>query len=155
MGIVPKTETRRRRLLFVLLLALGVGTAFILILLAFKDSISLFYTPVEVAQGKVPKHKEFSVGGMVVKNSLKREPDGLTYRFAIKDNSDTKLKVVYKGILPDMFKEGEYAVSKGRLQKSGVFKAGEVLAKHDESYIAPGEKAKMDQTAKLKTDYKK
>ena len=151
MSILPKTDARRRRLFFVLLLAMGVGTAFILILLAFKDSISLFYTPSEVVQGKAPVKKRFSVGGFVVKNSLKKEADGLTYRYTIKDKGDATIQVVFKGILPAMFKEGEYSVSKGKLEGSGVFRADEVLAKHDETYIAPGEKAKLDQTAKMKS----
>ena len=156
MSILPKTEARRRRLLFVLLLSVGVGTAFILILLAFKDSVNLFYTPSEVLQGKAPLQKRFRVGGFVIKDSLKKAADGVTYQFFIKDKSNAKIKVVYKGLLPDMFKEGAYSVSQGKLDKSsGVFRADEVLAKHDETYIAPGEKAKMEASAKSKTSLPK
>jgi len=153
MGFIPKTKERQRRFGMILLTLLAVSLAVALIKYAFNQSINAFYTPSEVVNGKVPKLSLFNVGGFVVKNSINRLKDGLTVEFQVKGKgSNTQLlNVTYKGILPDMFKEGQYAVSLGQVEKNGTFVARKVLAKHDEKYIAPGEKALMDQ-AKKKMD---
>ena len=114
--------------------AVAVAAGFILS--AFKNNIQLFFSPTEVAEGKVPEGAEFKVGGLVAANSVKRIGDGLTVEFALTDNGET-IPVRYTGILPDLFREGQGTVSVGKLDQNGVFIAEKVLAKHDENYMPP------------------
>ncbi len=113
-----------------------VGLAAMLILNAFQSNMVFFYTPTQVEKGEVPKGTSFRIGGLVVPGSLKRGDDGLTVRFAITDTSKT-VPVIYKGVLPDLFKEGKGVVAQGKVGDNGVFTASEVLAKHDENYMPP------------------
>ncbi len=140
MNIIPKTQERRKRLLLVFFLVFGVGSAISLLLFANRDYISLFYTPTKVAakiaEGKMPADLMFQVGGMVVKDSIKRQEDGVTVRFIVTDYKHS-IAVQFKGALPDMFKEDQAAVAEGRLGKDCVFVADKVLAKHDEKYMPP------------------
>jgi cytochrome c-type biogenesis protein CcmE len=129
-------KSRHRRFIFILIGLALLGSAAVLILNAFKDNMVFFYTPTQVQKGEVPKEIGFRIGGLVVPDSLKREDDGLTVRFMITDTSKT-VPVVYKGILPDLFKEGKGVVAEGKVNASGVFEAREVLAKHDENYMPP------------------
>jgi cytochrome c-type biogenesis protein CcmE len=129
-------KSRHRRFIFILIGLALLGSAAVLILNAFKDNMVFFYTPTQVQKGEVPKEIGFRIGGLVVPDSLKREEDGLTVRFVITDTSKT-VPVVYKGILPDLFKEGKGVVAEGKVNASGVFEAREVLAKHDENYMPP------------------
>lgn len=129
-------KSRHRRFVFILIGLVLLGSAAVLILNAFKDNIVFFYTPTQIQKGEVPKGVGFRIGGLVVPESLKREEDGLTVRFMITDTSKT-VPVVYKGILPDLFKEGKGVVAEGKMNASGVFEAREVLAKHDENYMPP------------------
>ena len=107
-----------------------------LVLNAFQSNLVFFFSPTQVAAGEAPKGKTFRIGGLVKEGSIKREPDGVTIRFAITD-TEKDLIVAYKGILPDLFKEGKGAVAQGKLTDDGVFAANEVLAKHDENYMPP------------------
>lgn len=107
-----------------------------LVLNALNSNIALFISPTDVAAGKAPAGKAFRIGGMVKEGSLKREADGVTLRFVVTD-TDKDLTVFYKGILPDLFKEGKGVVAQGRLGPDGHFTASEVLAKHDENYMPP------------------
>lgn len=129
-------KSRHRRFVFILIGLALLGSAAVLILNAFKDNMVFFYTPTQVEKGEVPKGVGFRIGGLVVPESLKREEDGLTVRFMITDTSKN-VAVVYKGILPDLFKEGKGVVAEGKMNASGVFEAREVLAKHDENYMPP------------------
>ena len=95
-----------------------------------------FYTPTQVQKGEVPKGTGFRIGGLVVAGSLKREDDGMTVHFLITDTAKT-VPVIYKGVLPDLFKEGKGVVAQGKVDASGLFTASEVLAKHDENYMPP------------------
>lgn len=123
-------------------LAIVVGVVVIvvaiaaLVLNALNSNIALFISPTDVVAGKAPKDKAFRIGGMVKEGSVKRETDGVTLRFVVTD-TDTDLTVFYKGILPDLFKEGKGVVAQGRLGGDGSFTASEVLAKHDENYMPP------------------
>ncbi len=129
--------TRKRRRLYALgLFLLGIGTAAALALSAFEDSLVFFYSPSDVAQRKPPAERPFRVGGLVEQGSLEREPGGRTVRFRVTDLSNT-LKVSFTGALPDLFREGQGVVAQGRLQADGVFRADEVLARHDENYMPP------------------
>jgi len=114
----------------------GLGIAAALVLNAFQNNLVFFFSPTQVAAREAPVHKTFRVGGLVEQGSLKREDDGLTVRFVVTDLKHT-LPVVYKGILPDLFKEGKGVVAQGRLGNDGIFRADEVLAKHDENYMPP------------------
>jgi cytochrome c-type biogenesis protein CcmE len=116
------------------LVVLGVAT--VLILNAFQSNLVFFFTPSQVASGEVPQGRSFRIGGMVEDGSLVRENDGLTVRFIVTDTAK-RVPVSYKGILPDLFKEGKGAVAQGKLDADGTFVASEVLAKHDENYMPP------------------
>ncbi|QDX81776.1 cytochrome c biogenesis protein CcmE [Denitratisoma sp. DHT3] len=113
---------------------LGVIAA--LVLNALNSNIALYVSPTDVLAGKAPQGKAFRIGGLVKEGSLAREVDGVTVRFVVTD-TETDLPVSYKGILPDLFKEGKGVVAQGRMEDSGRFVASEVLAKHDENYMPP------------------
>ena len=112
---------------------LGVATA--LVLNAFNSNLVFFFTPTQVVNKEAPVERAFRVGGMVEENSIKRDADGLTVRFVITDRVKS-IPVAYKGILPDLFREGQGVVAEGHMEGS-VFRASEVLAKHDENYMPP------------------
>ncbi len=129
------SPVQKKRMIVVIALISGVGMALGLILFALKQNINLFYSPTQLVQEKVPQNKTIRIGGMVVKNSLVRNSD-LSVEFVISDFQN-QTKVKYKGILPDLFKEGQGIVAQGALDKNGEFKATQVLAKHDEKYMPP------------------
>jgi cytochrome c-type biogenesis protein CcmE len=113
-----------------------LGIAATLVLNAFQSNLVFFFSPTQVAAGEAPKGKTFRIGGLVKEGSLKREADGVTMRFVVTD-TDKDMTVAYKGILPDLFKEGKGVVAQGKLGGDGLFTANEVLAKHDENYMPP------------------
>jgi len=129
-------KPRHRRLILVVagLALLGVTAA--LVLNAFQSNLVFFVSPSQVAAKEAPINKTFRLGGMVEQGSLKRLPDGLTVEFVVTDTAKT-IPVRYKGILPDLFREGKGVVAQGRLDADGTFHAQEVLAKHDENYMPP------------------
>ena len=127
---------RKQKLILVALMVSAVGIAAALVLNAFKSNLQLFFSPSEVAAGKVPQGAEFKVGGLVAANSVRRVGDGLTVEFDLTDNGET-IPVRYTGILPDLFREGQGTISVGKLDEEGVFIADRVLAKHDENYMPP------------------
>ena len=121
--------------------ALGVATA--LVLSAFQENLVFFFTPSEVVANKAPQGRTFRIGGMVEKGSIRRQSDGVTVQFTVTDTAKT-LPVVYKGSLPDLFREGKGVVAQGQLGADGVFRASEVLAKHDENYMPPEAKLAVE-----------
>lgn len=129
-----KPRTTRFVLIGVGLVAMGLAAT--LVLNAFRSNLVFFFTPTQIAQGEVPKGHHFRIGGLVESGSLKRENDGLTVHFVVTDTVE-RVPVTYKGILPDLFKEGKGAVAQGKLESNGTFVASEVLAKHDENYMPP------------------
>jgi cytochrome c-type biogenesis protein CcmE len=129
-------KARQKRLVFVALALVGVAGAATLALSALQSNISYFFSPTQVMASEHPTDAVFRVGGLVVKDSLQRQPDGLTVHFDVTDNAAV-VPVSYTGILPDLFDEGQGVVAKGRIGTDGVFYAEEVLAKHDESYMPP------------------
>ncbi len=120
-----------------------------LVLFALRNNVSLYFTPTQVYNKEAPQGRNFRIGGLVETGSLKREKDGLTSHFVITDLQKT-MSVTYKGILPDLFKEGKGVVAQGKLQADNVFYAEEVLAKHDENYMPPEAKDALDKAAKAK-----
>ena len=116
------------------LAALGGATA--LVLNAFQSNLVFFFSPSQIASKEAPVGKSFRLGGLVQTGTVAREPDGVTVRFVVTDTAHYT-PVVYRGILPDLFREGKGVVAQGRLDTSGVFRAEQVLAKHDENYMPP------------------
>ena len=127
---------RRRRLVLVVGILLGVAISGALALTAFKKNVMFFFDPSQVAAGQVPSGERFRLGGMVSKGSVQRTPGSLEVRFVVTDFQHD-LPVTYTGVLPDLFREGQGVVAHGRLRSDGVFVAEEVLAKHDEKYMPP------------------
>ncbi len=113
-----------------------LGLVVALVLNAFQSNLVFFFSPTQVAAGEAPVGRSFRIGGMVKDGSIKREPDGVTLRFVMTD-TEKDMVVAYKGILPDLFREGKGAVAQGKLGNDGIFLASEVLAKHDENYMPP------------------
>jgi cytochrome c-type biogenesis protein CcmE len=130
------TPARKKRMILIGLMVLGVAVAVGFALRAFNENLMFFYSPSEVVAGQAPANHPFRVGGLVMDGSVKRKPDGLTTQFNLTDN-DKIITVEYTGILPDLFREGQGIVAHGRLTDANVFVADEVLAKHDENYMPP------------------
>ncbi|HEY6121284.1 MAG TPA: cytochrome c maturation protein CcmE [Pyrinomonadaceae bacterium] len=143
-------KRRHKRIFFILAGLAGVAVAAFLVLNAFKNNLVFFFSPTQVASKEAPTNRTFRIGGLVEGGSLKRDGDGLTVRFVVTDTA-TSIPVVYKGILPDLFKEGRGCVAQGHVGADGTFYADTVLAKHDENYMPPEagqaiDKAKMQKT---------
>ena len=116
------------------LAALGIVAA--LVLTAFQENLVFFFTPSQVVAKEAPQGRTFRIGGMVEMGSVKRQADGVTVQFTVTDTAKT-VPVTYRGPLPDLFREGKGVVAQGQLGADGVFRAREVLAKHDENYMPP------------------
>ena len=127
---------RYRRLTAVILVLIGVAVAAGLALKAFNKNILYYYTPSQVAAGAARPGQMFRMGGMVVDGSVRRAPGSMTVRFTLTDMQHS-VPIVYTGILPDLFREGQGIVVHGALSGDGQFTADEVLAKHDEKYMPP------------------
>jgi cytochrome c-type biogenesis protein CcmE len=129
-------KPRRKRALMIVggLAALSIAAA--LVLSAFRQNLVFFFTPTQVAAREAPQGRTFRLGGMVVPGSVQRQSDGVTVRFVVTDTA-MNVPVAYRGVLPDLFREGKGVVTQGRLGDDGVFQASEVLAKHDENYSPP------------------
>ena len=136
---------RQNRIILVALLLFGASMAGYLGIKAFSENLLYFYTPSDIINEKAPKNKSFRVGGLVENESVKR--DGMLVSFSVTDNSES-INVIYEGILPDLFREGQGVVASGSLMKecskawigmkcNRTFVASEVLAKHDENYMPP------------------
>ena len=138
-------KPRHKRALIIVGALAVLAIAAVLILNALNSNIALYVTPSEVAAGKAPQGQTFRIGGMVKDGSLKR--DELVVHFIITDLVK-EIPVAYKGILPDLFKEGKGAVVQGKLNTDGQFIASEVLAKHDENYMPPEAKHALEQAQK-------
>ncbi|MGI8738425.1 MAG: cytochrome c maturation protein CcmE [Gammaproteobacteria bacterium] len=130
------TPKRKRRLGLIVALVIGVGTATGLALYAFQQNLLYFYSPSQVFAGEAPPGRMFRVGGLVVNGSVKHQNDGMTVRFELTD-TDKTIPLVYTGLLPDLFREGQGIVAHGTIDRNGLFRAEEVLAKHDENYMPP------------------
>ena len=132
MNIKPKHQ----RLVLVVLAAAAMIGAVLLAMWGLQDRAAYFVTPSDIAANKVSPDKAMRLGGMVIKGSLKRDADGVTVRFTVSDGK-AETPVVFRGITPDLFKEGSGVVAEGRLDPNGLFVADNILAKHDERYMPP------------------
>jgi cytochrome c-type biogenesis protein CcmE len=127
-------KPRHKRLAAIALGVAALGSAAALVLSAFERNLVFFFTPSQVAAKEAPQGRSFRIGGMVEKGSVQRS--GIEVRFLVTDTART-IPVVYSGALPDLFREGKGVVAQGQLGADGVFRAREVLAKHDENYMPP------------------
>ena len=129
--------TRKRKRLLVVLLGLGLlGVASALVLFAFNDNLVFFMSPSDLVTKGAPETRRLRLGGLVENGSVVRQANGGTIDFKVTDGSKD-LPVIFTGVLPDLFREGQGVVVEGTLGKDGVFKADTVLAKHDERYMPP------------------
>jgi cytochrome c-type biogenesis protein CcmE len=133
---MKRMTRKRRRLILLLVCGLGLGTATALVLSAFRDNLVFFLTPVQVAKDAPPVGRTFRLGGLVEDGSVRRASvDGKpAATFTVTDGS-AQVRVTYVGILPDLFREGQGVVAYGALRPDGTFRASEVLAKHDATYM--------------------
>ena len=128
-------KPKNQRLVLVVAAAAAVLAAVLLAMWGLKDRAAYFYTPADVVAGKAAEGRAMRLGGMVEKGSVQRQADGVTIRFTVFDG-DARTPVTYRGIVPDLFREGSGVVAEGRLQR-GTFVADTILAKHDERYMPP------------------
>src|SRR6266576_2093255 len=129
-------KTRHKRIGFIVIGLVGLSVAAFLVTNAFKNNLVFFFSPSQIASKEAPVGRNFRIGGLVEKGSMKRDGDGLTVKFTVTDTANS-VPVVYKGILPDLFKEGRGCVAQGHVGADGIFYADQVLAKHDENYMPP------------------
>jgi cytochrome c-type biogenesis protein CcmE len=127
---------KHQRLVLVILAILAVLGAVLLAMWGLQDRAAYFYTPADIAAGKAAPGKAMRLGGMVEKGSVERDADGVTTRFVVEDG-DARVPVIYRGIVPDLFREGSGVVAEGKLGANKTFVADNILAKHDERYMPP------------------
>jgi len=134
-------KPRHKRIAAIALGVVALGIATALVLTAFRQNLVFFFSPTQVAAKEAPVGRTFRIGGIVEPGSVKR--DGVEVRFVVTDTAQG-LPVVYRGALPDLFKEGKMVVAQGQLDDGGTFRAREVLAKHDENYMPPEAKEAVE-----------
>ena len=129
-------KPKHQRLVLIVIAVAAVLAAVLLAMWGLRSRAAYFYTPPEIVDGKAAVGQPVRLGGMVEKGSIQRLPDGVTIRFMVGDSS-ARVPVVFRGIVPDLFREGSGVVAEGQLAKDGTFVADEILAKHDERYMPP------------------
>ncbi|MES2297049.1 MAG: cytochrome c maturation protein CcmE [Pseudomonadota bacterium] len=129
-------KPRHKRLMLIGAGLATLGIAAALVLSAFNKNLVFFFTPTQILAGQAPHSGNFRMGGMVEKGSVQRQADGVTVSFMVTDTAQ-RIRVNYRGILPDLFREGKGVVAQGKLGQDKLFVADEVLAKHDENYMPP------------------
>lgn len=144
-------KPRHKRLILIVAGVATLGIAAWLVLSAFQKNLVFFFTPSQIYAGEAPHGRSFRMGGMVEAGSLQRQADGVTVSFIVTDNVQ-KVRVNYRGSLPDLFKEGKGVVAQGKLGDDKLFLADEVLAKHDENYMPPDAAYAMKKGAQAASD---
>ena len=140
-------KPRHKKLTIIIASVAALGLSATLVLDAFQSNLVFFFSPTQVAANEAPQGKSFRIGGLVEEGSVKRQSDGVTVNFVVTDTAKV-IPVVYTGILPDLFKEGKGVVAQGQLSSDGIFRADEVLAKHDENYMPPEAATALEQASK-------
>ncbi len=140
-------KPRHKKLTIIIMSVAALGLSTALVLDVFQSNLVFFFSPSQVAANEAPRGKSFRIGGLVEEGSVKRQSDGITVSFVVTDTAKN-IPVVYTGILPDLFKEGKGVVAQGKLSSDGVFRADEVLAKHDENYMPPEAADALEQASK-------
>jgi len=144
------TPARKQKLMIVGSIVLGSAIAVGLMLYAFDQGLNVFFTPTEIAEGKVGPDQKIRIGGMVKMGSLvKQGLEGTRIEFMATD-TNVDIPVAYTGVLPDLFREGQGVVAEGHIDANGVFQANTILAKHDENYMSAEVKAALDAAAQKK-----
>lgn len=144
-------KPRHKRLILIGAALLLLGGAATMVLKALNENVAFFRSPSDVVAGKAPSGKPFRIGGLVEEGSVKR--DGVNVSFKVTDTAHA-IAVTYTGILPDLFREGKGVVAQGKIGDDGVFRASEVLAKHDENYMPPEASHALEQAAKAQKTLK-
>jgi cytochrome c-type biogenesis protein CcmE len=140
-------KPRHKRLIAIVAGVALLGVAAGLVLNALQSNVAFFFSPSQVAAGEAPRDRAFRIGGMVQAGSVKRGKENLDVSFVVTDTAHN-IPVTYKGLLPDLFREGKGVVAQGSLGADGVFRASEVLAKHDENYMPPEAAHALEQAQK-------
>jgi len=140
---------RRKRMILVGILLTGMAITAVLLISAFKQNLLYFYTPTQIANGEASIDKGIRIGGLVKDGSLQRKEGTLEINFLVTDEVN-EFPVTYSGILPDLFREGQGIVARGKINSQGVFVADEILAKHDENYMPPEAQDALDAAKTLK-----
>ena len=140
-------KPRHKKLTIIITSVAALSLSAALVLDAFQSNLVFFFSPTQVAANEAPQGKSFRIGGLVEEGSVKRQSDGVTINFVVTDTAKV-IPVVYTGILPDLFKEGKGVVAQGKLTSNGIFRADEVLAKHDENYMPPEAAEALEQASK-------
>ena len=140
---------RRKRMIAVAVLMTGMAITAVLLISAFRQNLLYFYTPTQIANGEAAIDKGIRIGGLVKDGSLQRTDGTLEIRFLVTDKVND-IPVQYSGILPDLFREGQGIVARGKMDTDGVFVAEEILAKHDENYMPPEAQDALDAAKTLK-----
>jgi cytochrome c-type biogenesis protein CcmE len=140
-------KPRHKKLTIIIMSVAALGLSTALVLDVFQSNLVFFFSPSQVAANEAPRGRSFRIGGLVEEGSVKRQSDGITVSFVVTDTAKN-IPVVYTGILPDLFKEGKGVVAQGKLSSDGVFRADEVLAKHDENYMPPEAADALEQASK-------
>lgn len=135
-------KPKNQRLALLVIAIAAVGGAVLLAMSALKDQVAYFYTPGDVARQGIPLGRAVRIGGMVEAGSVARAADGVTIHFVVGDETSHKIRVRFRGIVPDLFREKSGVVADGRFDQSGLFVADQILAKHDETYMPPALDAK-------------
>ncbi|OGA15657.1 MAG: cytochrome c biogenesis protein CcmE [Betaproteobacteria bacterium RIFCSPLOWO2_02_FULL_66_14] len=146
-------KPRHKRLAIIVSGVALLGIAVALVLNAFQSNLVFFFSPTQVEAGEAPRDRAFRIGGLVREGSVKRGQQGLIVTFVVTDTAKD-IPVAYSGSLPDLFREGKGVVAQGRLGTDGVFRATEVLAKHDENYMPPDAQHAIDQAQKAQKTVK-
>ena len=141
-------KAKHQRLTLVALALVAVIGAVLLAMSALKDQAAFFYAPSDLAKADVAPGTAIRLGGMVAAGSVSKLADGITTRFVVTDNAATT-PVTYRGIVPDLFREGSGVVAEGKIAADGAFVADTILAKHDERYMPPQMAGKMHKTETL------
>lgn len=140
---------RRKRMIAVALLVTGMAVTAMLLVSAFRQNLLFFYTPTQIANGEASIDHGIRIGGLVKDGSLQRTDGTLDIRFLVTDKVN-EVPVEYTGILPDLFREGQGIVARGKMNEEGVFVAEEILAKHDENYMPPEAQHALDAAKTVK-----
>jgi cytochrome c-type biogenesis protein CcmE len=140
-------KPRHKRLTAIVGAVALLGAAVGLVLYAFQSNLVFFFSPTQVVAGEAPRDRAFRIGGLVQAGSVKRDPGALAVQFVVTDTAHS-IPVAYAGSLPDLFREGKGVVAQGRVGPDGVFRASEVLAKHDENYMPPEAAHALEQAQK-------
>jgi cytochrome c-type biogenesis protein CcmE len=145
------TPTRKRRLIGVLVIILGVGVAAAVAFRSLNENMLFFVSPTDVEEQSLPAGKRFRLGGLVGEGSVSRAEDSLAVTFVVTDGL-ASVDVRFDGILPDLFREGQGIIAIGELTPDGRFEAAEVLAKHDENYMPPEVADALEKAAQTETE---